>query len=161
MNFSIFYFSFLMVVFAEVVLSFDANKLLALVNQERQRVDAPGLTIDPRLTMAAERHTLYQVAIQKMTHDEPNRSLGQRIDETGYMWTNVGENVAAGFGDEISVMIAWMNSPAHRKNILNPIFTQIGMAYDPRGSYWTQEFGRAITSRKRSPKFQETNKSSS
>ncbi|KAK9687466.1 hypothetical protein K7432_014781, partial [Basidiobolus ranarum] len=79
MKFSIIHFYFALVVFVEVVLSFDGNRLLALVNQERQKMGIPGLTIDTRLTLAAERHNLYQVAIQKMTHDEPNRSLEQRI----------------------------------------------------------------------------------
>ncbi|KAK9695711.1 hypothetical protein K7432_012828 [Basidiobolus ranarum] len=135
--------------FSGVAFSFDPNALLALVNQQRQLVGVPALTIDPRLTLAAERHTLFQATIHKMTHDEPNRTLGQRISETGYVWSNIGENVAAGFGDEASVMNAWMNSPEHRRNILNPIFTQIGMAYDPQGSYWTQDFGRPMTLRRR------------
>ncbi|KAK9760335.1 hypothetical protein K7432_015751 [Basidiobolus ranarum] len=158
MNFSSIHFIFTLFVFAQVAFSFDANRLLGLVNQERQKVGVPALSIDPRLMVAATRHTLYQAAVQRMTHDEPNRSLGQRISETGYPWSNIGENVAAGFGDEVSVMNAWMNSPEHRSNILNPIFTQIGVAYDSRGSYWTQEFGRPMASRKRSPKFARSTK---
>ncbi|KAK9685826.1 hypothetical protein K7432_015354 [Basidiobolus ranarum] len=150
MKFSTFHLILTLFIFAKVALSFDANTLLALVNQQRQNIGIPALTIEQRLTVAAERHTLYQVAVQRMTHDEPNRSLGQRISETGYGWSNVGENVAAGFGDEASVMNAWMNSPEHRSNILNPIFTQIGIAYDARGSYWTQEFATPMTLRRRS-----------
>jgi uncharacterized protein YkwD len=41
-------------------------------------------------------------------------------------------------------MTAWMNSPEHRANILDPSFTDIGVgiAYDSRGEpYYTQEFG--------------------
>ncbi|ORX89098.1 SCP-domain-containing protein [Basidiobolus meristosporus CBS 931.73] len=139
--------------FAGVAFAFDPNTLLALVNQQRALVGAPALTIDPRLTLAAERHTLYQVTVHEMTHDEPNTTLGQRISATGYPWSNIGENVAAGYGDAVSVMNAWMNSPEHRRNILDPIFTQTGIAYDPQGSYWTQDFGRPMMMRKRSPKF--------
>ncbi|KAK9759935.1 hypothetical protein K7432_016530 [Basidiobolus ranarum] len=139
--------------FSGVAVSFDANVLLALVNQQRQLVGAPALTMDPRLTLAAERHTIFQATIHEMTHDEPGRTLGQRISETGYVWSNIGENVAAGFGDEVSVMNAWMNSPEHRRNILNPIFTQTGMAYDSQGSYWTQDFGRPMTLRRRSARI--------
>ncbi|KAK9759634.1 hypothetical protein K7432_017177 [Basidiobolus ranarum] len=158
MQFSIFHLIFTLLVFTKVAFSFDANKLLHLVNQERQKVGVPALSIDSRLTVAATRHNLYQVTFQRMTHDEPNRSLGQRISETGYVWSNIGENVAGGFGDEVSVMNAWMNSPGHRSNILNPVFTHIGIAFDSRGSYWTQEFGRPMVSRKRSPKFARSNK---
>ncbi|KAK9768412.1 hypothetical protein K7432_001012 [Basidiobolus ranarum] len=136
--------------FSGVAFSFDPNVLLALVNQQRQLVGAPALTIDPRLALAAERHTIFQATIHEMTHDEAGLTLGQRISQTGYVWSNIGENVAAGFGDAVSVMNAWMNSPEHRRNILNPIFTQTGIAYDPQGSYWTQDFGRPMVVRKRS-----------
>ncbi|KAK9760375.1 hypothetical protein K7432_015677, partial [Basidiobolus ranarum] len=104
MMFSLCHLIITFLVFVKVALAFDANTLLALVNQQRQNAGVPALTIDPRLTVAAERHTLYQAAVQMMTHDEPNRSLGQRISEIGYGWSNIGENVAAGFGDEVSVM---------------------------------------------------------
>src|SRR5260370_35710484 len=43
-----------------------------------------------------------------------------------------------------SVMNAWMNSPGHRANMLNPSFTQIGVALatPPDGMiYYGQEFG--------------------
>ncbi|ORX94859.1 SCP-domain-containing protein [Basidiobolus meristosporus CBS 931.73] len=153
MQFFSYYLILSVLVFAKLALAFDANRLLALVNQERQKAGVPPLSLDPKLTMAAQRHTLYQATIRTMTHDQPNRTLGDRIDETGYVWGSIGENVAAGFGDEMSVMNAWMNSPGHRSNILNPVFTQIGVAYDPRGSYWTQEFARPVVSRKRASKF--------
>ncbi|ORX99630.1 SCP-domain-containing protein [Basidiobolus meristosporus CBS 931.73] len=141
------------VTFSGAILAFDPNILLALVNQQRALVGAPALTIDPRLDLAARRHTLYQATMQQMTHDEPNTTLGQRISATGYPWSNIGENVAAGYGDAVSVLNAWMNSPAHRRNILDPIFTQTGIAYVPQGSYWTQEFGRPMMMRKRTSKF--------
>jgi uncharacterized protein YkwD len=41
------------------------------------------------------------------------------------------------------VVKAWMNSEGHRKNILNPNFTHIGVGYAKGGTgrfYWTQMF---------------------
>ena len=41
-------------------------------------------------------------------------------------------------------MTAWMNSPEHRANILNPTYTEIGVAIamDAAGRlFFTQEFG--------------------
>ncbi|MGB3891653.1 MAG: CAP domain-containing protein, partial [Priestia megaterium] len=36
---------------------------------------------------------------------------------------------------------AWMNSDGHRKNILNPDFTEIGVGYVKGDTtYWTQQF---------------------
>ncbi|TGU52590.1 hypothetical protein EN829_070500, partial [Mesorhizobium sp. M00.F.Ca.ET.186.01.1.1] len=36
------------------------------------------------------------------------------------------------------VMMQWMNSEGHRKNIMNPAFTKIGVGYT--NGYWVQEF---------------------
>src|SRR5438093_9839540 len=57
-----------------------------------------------------------------------------------------GENIAAAYADADAVMQAWMNSPGHRSNILNPSFTHIGIgAANVPGSqwknYWVQDFG--------------------
>ena len=39
------------------------------------------------------------------------------------------------------VMDDWMNSPEHRSNILDCEYTTVGVGLDPRGMYWTQDFG--------------------
>jgi uncharacterized protein YkwD len=67
-----------------------------------------------------------------------------RAAYVGYKYSWLGENIAFNYPDDNSVMIAWMNSPEHRANILNPNFTQIGVgiAYDSKGEpYYTQDFG--------------------
>ena len=38
-----------------------------------------------------------------------------------------GENVAVGYNTPQAVMTAWMNSPGHRRNILNPRYSYIGV----------------------------------
>lgn len=65
---------------------------------------------------------------------------------TNRHWT--GEDVAAGFADVAYVIIAWMKSPHHRANILNPIFTHLGVGFATldqdsiyAGFVWTQDFG--------------------
>ena len=60
-----------------------------------------------------------------------------------YPW---GENIAAGQTSPASVMEAWMNSPGHCRNIMNPGFKVLGVGYykmDGSGMkhYWTQNFG--------------------
>jgi uncharacterized protein YkwD len=34
-----------------------------------------------------------------------------------------------------------MNSPDHRRNILDCEYTTVGVGLDSRGMYWTQDFG--------------------
>lgn len=54
-----------------------------------------------------------------------------------------GENLAGSSTPE-SVMDAWMSSEGHRANILNPKYTQIGIAChinsDTNSLWWAQEF---------------------
>ena len=61
----------------------------------------------------------------------------------GINYRSAGENIAAGQTTAESVMKSWMNSPGHKKNILSPNFTHIGVGYAKGGSYghyWTQQF---------------------
>ncbi|MFP3338704.1 CAP domain-containing protein, partial [Micrococcus sp. SIMBA_131] len=58
-------------------------------------------------------------------------------------YRSAGENIAAGQATPEEVVKAWMNSEGHRKNILNPGYTEIGVGYISGGSYghyWTQMF---------------------
>ena len=45
----------------------------------------------------------------------------------GYKYKYAGENLARDFPDAASAVTAWMNSPSHRENILNPNYQEIGI----------------------------------
>ena len=47
-----------------------------------------------------------------------------------------------GSGAAAAVMQAWLDSPGHRRNILDCDLVTIGVGYTADGSYWTQDFGR-------------------
>lgn len=77
-------------------------------------------------------------------------SDGSQADEralrSGYTWSALGENIAAGGDSPKAIVDGWLASPAHCANIMNPAFSEMGAAYavDPRsdaGIYWTQAFG--------------------
>jgi uncharacterized protein YkwD len=74
-------------------------------------------------------------------------AFSDRISLQGYNWTTVAENIAAGTSMDTAqeAFDAWVNSPGHRANMLNPNITQIGigMAYNATstyGYYWTTDF---------------------
>lgn len=74
-------------------------------------------------------------------------SPSERADRAGYDWRTVGENVAAGPDDAAAVVQGWLDSPEHCANIMEPSFTEMGVAFavDQRsrfGIYWAQVFGR-------------------
>jgi hypothetical protein len=52
------------------------------------------------------------------------------FDEAGYAYKNAGENLASDYYDTKKVTDAWINSPLHRRNILNPKYTEIGVAIE-------------------------------
>lgn len=58
----------------------------------------------------------------------------------------LGENIAMGQPTVQDVMDSWMNSSGHRANILDPDFTDIGVAYvvctATHGPIWAQCFGQ-------------------
>ena len=45
----------------------------------------------------------------------------------GYKYKYAGENLARDFPDAVSAVNAWMNSPSHKENILNPNYSEIGI----------------------------------
>ncbi len=121
------------------------TEVVALVNAERARVGAGPLTLEPRLTLAAQRHSEDMAANSYMDHVSlDGRTMSDRGTAAGYRYRALGENVAAGQQSPAEVMDGWMHSPGHRTNILNGEFTQIGVGFARGGSYgiyWTQVFG--------------------
>lgn len=58
----------------------------------------------------------------------------------GITYRSAGENIAYGFSTAAKVVDGWMNSAGHKKNILNPNYTHMGVGYVKSGNYWTQMF---------------------
>ena len=124
-------------------LSAELQQVVDLVNQERAKAGCQALTVNDKLTLAAQRHSQDQADHRTMTHDGSDGSdVGNRLDRVGYTWRAYGENVAWNQQSPAAVMAAWMSSPGHRANILNCSFTEIGVGVArSNGPYWTQDFG--------------------
>ncbi|MGW0503677.1 CAP domain-containing protein [Micromonospora sp. NPDC003241] len=120
----------------------QAAEVVRLVNVERDKEGCGALSIDDKLTTAAQRHSQDQADTQNMSHTgSDGSSPGDRIDRVGYTWRTFGENVAWNQRTPAAVMDAWMNSADHRANILNCAFTEIGVGVaSSNGPYWTQVF---------------------
>jgi uncharacterized protein YkwD len=52
----------------------------------------------------------------------------------------VGENIAKGYTTIPEVMLAWKNSEAHCKAIMDTLYKEFGAS--TYNGYWVQEFGR-------------------
>lgn len=137
--------------------NFEADAL-RIVNQQRAAgascgargsfAPAAALTINARLGVAAYGHSRDMADNNYFSHDSRDgRSLVDRINATGYTWSTIGENIAAGYASVQSVVSGWMASDGHCANLMSPRFTEFALACarndaSQYGTYWTQNFGR-------------------
>lgn len=124
----------------------ETARVIELTNAERARVGLGPVTYNPSLTRAAEGYAGVLVSTGCWAHNcGPLPELYQRGEAAGYWgWSALGENLAAGSRSPEETVDAWMKSPTHRAAILNPDYTEVGVAVAYGGSYgiyWTQEFG--------------------
>jgi uncharacterized protein YkwD len=130
---------------------------LCLLNGERADRGLAPLAPNGRLAAAATAYAHDLVAGTYFSHTGRDGSgVAERIERSGYLprdagWV-LGENLAWGTGGlatPAAIMQAWMNSPGHRENILNPSFREIGVgvvagnpaAADGLGATYATEFG--------------------
>jgi uncharacterized protein YkwD len=128
----------------------STDKIIDLTNKYRIANNLPPLAQNNLLTSAADTRTNDMFQKQYFDHVSPDGTTPSDVVlKAGYNYSVSGENIALGdFTSEQDLVDAWMASPGHRANILNPDYTQIGVATqisDYQGRHtWiaTQEFGK-------------------
>jgi hypothetical protein len=129
----------------EFKLTDEEQAVLQATNAQREKDKLPALKANPQLALAAREHSEQMARMQVLGHTLDKKSPSDRVNETGYKYLSVGENVAANQPTPEAVVESWMNSPGHRANILNKHYTEIGVgiARAKHGEpYYTQVFGR-------------------
>jgi len=126
----------------------DRELLLQLVNNIRQQGCNCGddyyaattpVTWNNALEQAALTHCNDMYENNFFSHVSSNGSnLGDRVKKSGYIWSACGENIGKGYISEEDVVSGWLSSPGHCKNLMNPVFKEMGVART--GEYWTQVF---------------------
>ncbi|MGL5756874.1 MAG: CAP domain-containing protein [Paraclostridium sp.] len=119
------------------------QEVLSLVNVERTNRGLQPLKFSSELSKVATLKS--QDMIDKNYFDHTSPTYGSPFDmmkQFGISYNAAGENIAMGQETPKEVMNSWMNSSGHRKNILNPDFTELGVGIASNGSslYWTQMF---------------------
>ncbi|MBM3268528.1 MAG: CAP domain-containing protein [Candidatus Sericytochromatia bacterium] len=113
-------------------------------NRERARHGLRPLVASPALSTVAAARSADMVRRGYFDHTDPDgRSPFWHVSRAGINYSRAAENIAYGQRDAAAVVDAWMRSPGHRANILNPSLGTIGvgLARDGRGTpYWTQLF---------------------
>lgn len=113
-----------------------AEEILRLTNQERAAVGAPALSLDTgSLAGAALGHSQEMATLGYFSHTSPNaarRSVKERVRLAGGVESTLGENLyhgptEPGLRGASSAVTAFMNSPGHRKAMLNPEYDVLGL----------------------------------
>lgn len=105
------------------------ERVVELTNQERAKIGASPLKLNPNLSEAAQRKAGDMFAFNYWAHTSPSgRDPWSFFKEVGYNFIFAGENLARDFATPESVVAAWMVSPSHRENLLNPKYQEIGVA---------------------------------
>ena len=125
---------------------------------------APPLEWSDALYKAAYEHAQDMVKSNTFSHDgsgersdwtaqylglERGSTMKERIEHNAYKnWKHIGENITAGtYRDTAQEAVdSWLNSDGHCANLMNPDFTEVGLAHvygaDTKYShYWSQELG--------------------
>ena len=133
------------------------NTMMVLFNEVRangqqcgnQFFSATGpLQVDNTLTGVAAGHSADMALNNFFSHTgSDGLSAANRIDNSGYDWSAIGENIAAGQRTIESAVAGWIQSPGHCANIMSGNFTEFGAAcvQDANadfGVYWTAVYGK-------------------
>lgn len=106
-----------------------ATELVELTNDVRAAEGLPALDDSACARSAAQQRAADLVGQAELTH----APLAPVISECAPM-TTAAENLVNSAATPAEVVDAWLGSPGHRANILDPALTQIGIACVPDGS---------------------------
>ncbi|NIQ40354.1 MAG: CAP domain-containing protein [Proteobacteria bacterium] len=128
------------------------TEMIRLINKARSSKRRCGLKRLPaanpmkwnsNLAKAALKHSIDMANHDFLGHRGSNGSwVTKRVEEEGYTWSSVGENISGGRESSKETIQAWLASPDHCANIMASFFTEIGAACfrnpsSKYGTYWT------------------------
>ncbi len=131
------------------------HRVLELINEARVQARRCGRKKFPATTPLKQVTALESAALthaQDMTahgyigHTGSDGSMpADRATRANYTWSVVAENVAAGQTTAEEVVKTWLASPGHCANLMNPHYSDTGVAYavnpaNEKGIYWVQIF---------------------
>lgn len=119
----------------------------SIVNGYRAAHGLPALSPDSQLEQAALQQAGYMAGAGRMEHTTGRgKDFASRVKGSGISGA-AAENIAEGRMDLARLFDMWMNSPPHRRNMLDARFTRFGLAYVRDGEradwrYWALVLGK-------------------
>jgi len=112
-----------------------SGAIVAFANQDRASASVGALSEDALLDKAAQAKADDMAAKGYFSHIDPSGNAPWVwFKKVGYYYYGAGENLAIDFSDAQSLNTAWMNSPAHRANIVRGTYSRVGIGI-ARGTY--------------------------
>lgn len=107
----------------------DQKSIIELTNREREKMGLSKVSENEALGKAAVLKAQNMFSENYWAHFAPSgKTPWDFILGSGYKFTFAGENLAKNFYNSEDVVKAWMDSPTHRDNLLNPKYQDIGIA---------------------------------
>lgn len=109
--------------------SITTEQIVEETNKERTNMGLEPLILNTTLSEAARLKALNMFEENYWAHFAPSgKTPWSFILGTGYKFSYAGENLARNFYTSEDTVRAWMNSPTHKENMINPRYKDIGVA---------------------------------
>lgn len=112
----------------------DEAQFVTLINDLRASRGLPALEVHPELVPPSRDWAAHMASTGTLAH-APDLSVGVTV-----YWTKLGENVGVAPQGQIQQLFdAFVASPAHLQNLVDPQFRYVGVGvvYDQSGQMWT------------------------
>ncbi len=103
---------------------------LLAVNGERLAQGLVPLVPSPELDRLSQSHAEDMLTRDYFDHMTPEGdSVVERARQAGYGWKRLAENISRDVALPEETVEQWLQSPAHRANLLNPRVTEVGLGF--------------------------------
>ncbi len=101
--------------------------MTAQINATRRANGREPMTYNATLAQAARVQANLMASKDQLSHDL-GKTLRERVNEAGGYPGAIGENVGGGYATLEGVIRGWLDSASHKSTLLNPKFTEFGLA---------------------------------
>lgn len=106
----------------------EIQDLVARINRHRRSLGCGTLRWDERLAGVALRHSRDMIERGYFSHTNPDgRDPFDRMRRAGIRFRAAAENLAAGQRTGAETFRGWMDSPGHRRNLEECVYTRVGI----------------------------------
>ncbi|MFI9615130.1 CAP domain-containing protein [Streptomyces sp. NPDC052023] len=128
----------------------DPLGFLPLVNSARARAGSPPVSLDARLTAAAQQHASAMAAAGRLgVEGGDGVAVHQRVTAAGFLYLTVGEHLVSGPRTVSEFVDHCLGTDGPRRTLANPVFTHAGIAHAADGrsgdTFWTALWATPLT----------------